>query len=129
MPIIKANCLLTSVLPTPVGPENKKDPTGFSSTLKPALASFMAEDSFSTASFCPNMTLFKLSSSFSKDFLSDVETVFSGILAIEATIFSISSSFIVFFLFEAGTNFCLAPASSTTSVSYTHLTLPTSCCV
>ena len=127
MPIIKANCLLTSVLPTPVGPENKKDPTGFSSTLKPALASFMAEDSFSTASFCQKITLFKFSSSFSKDFLSDVETVFSGILAIEATIFSISSSFIVFFLFEAGTNFCLAPASSTTSIALSGRNLSLIC--
>ena len=50
IPIIKANCLLTSVLPTPVGPENKNEPTGFSSTLKPARASFIAEDNFSTAS-------------------------------------------------------------------------------
>jgi len=51
MPIIEANCLLTSVLPTPVGPENKKDPTGFSSTLSPALESLIAADKVSTASF------------------------------------------------------------------------------
>ena len=50
IPIIDASCLLTSVLPTPVGPENKKEPTGFSSTLKPALESLIAEDNVSTAS-------------------------------------------------------------------------------
>ena len=49
--------------------------------------------------------------------LSDEETVFSGILAIDATIFSISNSLIVFFLLDEGTNFCLAPASSTTSIA------------
>ena len=82
IPIIFANCLLTSVLPTPVGPENKNEPTGFSSTLKPALASFIEEERLSTALSCPNITLFKFSSSFSNDFLSEEETVFSGILAI-----------------------------------------------
>ena len=109
--------MLTSVLPTPVGPENKNEPTGFSSTLNPALASFIAEERLSTASFWPNITRLRFSSNFSRDFLSDVETVFSGIRAIEATIFSISNSFIVFFLLEAGTSFCLAPASSTTSIA------------
>ena len=47
---MEASCLLTSVLPTPVGPEKRNEPTGFSSTLKPALASLIAEDNFSTAS-------------------------------------------------------------------------------
>ena len=73
------------------------------------------------------MTLFRFSSNFSKDFLSDDETVFSGILAIEATIFSISNSLIVFFLFEAGTNFCLAPASSTTSMALSGRNLSFMC--
>ena len=63
------------------------------------------------------MTRLRFSSNFSKDFLSDVDTVFSGILAMDATIFSMSSSLIVFFLLEIGTNFCLAPASSTTSIA------------
>ena len=95
--MILASCLLTSVFPTPVGPENKNEPTGFSSTLKPALANLIEEESFSTASSWPNMTRLRFSSSFSRDFLSEEETVFSGILAIDATIFSISSSPIVFF--------------------------------
>ncbi len=98
--MILANCLLTSVLPTPVGPENRKDPTGFSSTLNPALANFIDDDRLSTAWSWPKITRFKFSSNFSKDFLSEEETVFSGILAIEATIFSISISEIVFFLFR-----------------------------
>ena len=36
--ILKLTVYLLSVLPTPVGPENKNEPTGFSSTLKPARA-------------------------------------------------------------------------------------------
>ena len=50
----------------------------------------MEDERLSTASSCPKMTRLRFSSSFSKDFLSDEETVFSGIRAIEATIFSIS---------------------------------------
>ena len=34
-PIHLASCLVTSVLPTPVGPANKNEPTGFSSLDKP----------------------------------------------------------------------------------------------
>ena len=51
IPIIEANCLLTSVLPTPVGPENKKEPTGLPSVLNPALASFIVDPRVSIASF------------------------------------------------------------------------------
>ena len=50
MPIMEASCLLTSVLPTPVGPEKRNEPTGFSSTLRPALASLIEEARLSTAS-------------------------------------------------------------------------------
>jgi len=49
--------------------------------------------------------------------LSEDETVFSGTLAIEATIFSTSISDIVFFLLDFGKSCCLAPASSTTSIA------------
>ena len=50
IPIMEASCLLTSVLPTPVGPEKRNEPTGFSSTLRPALASLIEEARLSTAS-------------------------------------------------------------------------------
>ena len=73
------------------------------------------------------MTRLRFSSNFSKDFLSDVDTVFSGILAMDATIFSMSSSLIVFFLLEIGTNFCLAPASSTTSIALSGRNLSLIC--
>ena len=73
------------------------------------------------------MTRLRFSSNFSRDFLSEVDTVFSGILAMDATIFSISSSLIVFFLLEAGTNFCLAPASSTTSIALSGRNLSLIC--
>ena len=106
IPIVKASCLLNSVLPTPVGPENKNEPIGLPSTLSPALESLMVEERLSTASSCPNITLFKFSSSFSSDTLSEEETVFTGILAMEATIFSISISEIVFFLLLFGRRLC-----------------------
>jgi len=49
MPMMKANCLATSVLPTPVGPENKKEPIGLSSLPKPALDILMADANASMA--------------------------------------------------------------------------------
>ncbi len=38
-----ANCRVTSVLPTPVGPANKKHPTGFCGSRKPERANLIAE--------------------------------------------------------------------------------------
>src|SRR3954466_7726635 len=35
MPRMKANCFATSVLPTPVGPENRKEPIGLSGFPRP----------------------------------------------------------------------------------------------
>ena len=48
-PSVLLNCLATSVLPTPVGPENKYDPMGFSISLKPARDDFIDDDNNSTA--------------------------------------------------------------------------------
>ena len=42
IPRILASCLDISVLPTPVGPANKKDPIVLLSSLSPALDSFIA---------------------------------------------------------------------------------------
>jgi len=49
-PSSAASSLVTSVLPTPVGPANKYDPTGFSGSLRPARLSLMAVVSAVTAS-------------------------------------------------------------------------------
>ena len=57
-----ANALAISVLPTPVGPINIKDPIGRESSLIPALCLKIASLTSSIASSCP-ITLF-LSSSF-----------------------------------------------------------------
>jgi hypothetical protein len=39
--MVLASCLATSVLPTPVGPENKYEPIGFSESRRPARAILM----------------------------------------------------------------------------------------
>ena len=49
MPMMKDSCFATSVLPTPVGPENKKDPIGLSVLPKPARAILIAEANASIA--------------------------------------------------------------------------------
>ena len=49
IPNVLLNCFATSVLPTPVGPENKYEPIGFPSSLKPALASLIDDDNSSIA--------------------------------------------------------------------------------
>ena len=41
--MVFANCLVSSVFPTPVGPANKKEPIGFSLFLKPTFESFIHE--------------------------------------------------------------------------------------
>ena len=45
-----ANCLVTSVLPTPVGPANTKLPIGLSGVFKPARDSLIADANASIAS-------------------------------------------------------------------------------
>ena len=49
MPKRKANCLDTSVLPTPVGPVNKNDPIGLVSSRNPERAILIAAVNCSTA--------------------------------------------------------------------------------
>ena len=49
----------TSVLPTPVGPENRKLPIGLSGSRRPARLSFIAVDSTSIALSWPNTTRFR----------------------------------------------------------------------
>ena len=48
---LSANAFASSVLPTPVGPKNRKEPIGFVGSLMPALERIIASVTFSTASF------------------------------------------------------------------------------
>ena len=52
-----ANDLANSVLPTPVGPKNRKLPIGLFGSLIPALARTTASDTKSTALSCPTTRL------------------------------------------------------------------------
>ena len=54
-----ASCLATSVFPTPVGPENRKQPIGFSGWPKPERESLIVLASVSMAVSCPKTTSFK----------------------------------------------------------------------
>ena len=47
------NCFANSVFPTPVGPVNKKDPTGLSGSDNPAWETFIERVRFSIALSCP----------------------------------------------------------------------------
>ncbi len=94
------SCLATSVLPTPVGPENKYEPIGLPSSLNPALASLIDDESSSIAFSCPKTNVFKSLSKFLTFSLSFLLTDFVGILAIRATTDAISLAVMIFFLFE-----------------------------
>src|SRR6266478_6472673 len=52
-PSAAASCFATSVLPTPVGPAKRKEPTGFSGWPSPARARRIAETTVSMAWSCP----------------------------------------------------------------------------
>ena len=48
-----ASALQSSVLPTPVGPKNRKDPVGLDGSLSPARLRRMALETATMASSCP----------------------------------------------------------------------------
>ena len=54
-----ANCFASSVLPTPVGPTNKKLPIGRLPSSNPARLRRMALETISTALSCPMILFFK----------------------------------------------------------------------
>src|SRR3979409_2207619 len=58
-PMMKASWRATSVLPTPVGPEKRKLPTGFCGLPRPLRAILMAADSASIALSWPNTVAFR----------------------------------------------------------------------
>ena len=107
----------TSVLPTPVGPLNRKLPIGFCGLPRPERAIRIAATSASIARSCPNTTFLRSRSSVFSALRSSEVTFFAGMRAIFATISSISVLLITFFCFDFGRIFCAAPASSMTSIA------------
>ncbi len=117
IPRVWANCLVTSVFPTPVGPENRQDTIGLSVFPMPALAIFIEFASAEIAWSWPNTTIFRSRSRVLRAFRSEAETCLGGILAISATMFSISFTPMVFLRDVTLLNRVLAPASSMTSIA------------
>ncbi len=76
---------MTSVLPTPVGPENKNEPTGRRSSPKPERAILMADASAPIARSWPKITSFRSRSMLRSTSRSEADTFFGGIRAIFAT--------------------------------------------
>ena len=117
MPSTEASCLATSVLPTPVGPANRKEPTGFSGWPRPARDSLIADASAWIASSCPKTESFRSRSSVSSRSRSEIDTLRGGILAIVATTCSMSLVRTIFLRWPAGCICTMAPASSMTSMA------------
>ena len=88
---MKASCFATSVLPTPVGPENRNEPIGLSVLPSPARAILMADASASMAGSWPKTTFFRSRSMVCSLLRSSWLTVCGGMRAILAMISSISS--------------------------------------
>jgi hypothetical protein len=89
-PSTRAICLASSVLPTPVGPEKRNDPTGFSGGRSPERASLIVATALEIAASCPKITACSSRSSPASCVLSSAETLLGGILAMRATMFSIA---------------------------------------
>ena len=117
IPIIFAICRQTSVLPTPVGPANRNEPTGFISRPNPERVILIAASSDLIAASWPKTTRDRFLPRFFNISRSEEFTVLAGIRAILATIFSISWIPIVFLRCLTGSNLRCAPASSITSIA------------
>ena len=117
MPSTRASCFASSVLPTPVGPANKKLPVGLSGLPRPERESLIAALSELIALSCPKMTIFRSCSSVCSEALSLVLTFLGGICAILATMASMSRGRTVLRRLSAGTRRVAAPASSMTSIA------------
>ena len=117
IPMVWASWRATSVLPTPVGPENKYEPIGLSGSRRPARASLIADASASIALSWPNTTRLRSTSSVFMDSLSERDTLFGGMRAILATTDSTSLTVISFLRRLSGTSIWAAPTSSITSMA------------
>ena len=76
--------MASSVLPTPVGPANRKLPIGFSARASPARARLMAAVTVSTALSWPKMTCLRPSSRCCSTSRSSLDTDLGGIRAMRA---------------------------------------------
>ena len=89
---LSASALASSVLPTPVGPRNRKEPIGFVGSLIPALERITASVTFVTASSCPMTRLWRISSIWSVLLLSLSVNLATGMPVHLEIILAISSS-------------------------------------
>ena len=117
MPKACANCFATSVLPTPVGPENRKQPIGLSGWPKPERAIFTADTSTSIAASCPKIWRFSVSDRVFSACLSSCDTVVSGMRATLAIMRSISPLSMCAKRCAGCFIRCAAPASSIISIA------------
>ncbi len=92
--INSASDFASSVLPTPVGPKNKKVPIGRFGSFKPERARRIASETVSTASSWPIRRLCKISSILISFCFSLSTSLLTGIPVHLLTTFAISSSFI-----------------------------------
>ena len=92
LPSSSASCLASSVLPTPVGPVNRKQPDGRSGSASPARDRLMACATRCTASCWPKTTRSSDSSSMRSRSRSEDDACRAGMRAIRATIGSMSAT-------------------------------------
>ena len=92
------NCFANSVFPTPVGPVNKKQPTGLSGSDNPAWEILIERAKLLTALSCPYINFFIfLSKFFAKRFLW-LSILYKGIFTILEIVLYMSGLSINFFL-------------------------------
>ena len=89
---LSASALASSVLPTPVGPRNKKEPIGLLGSLIPALERMIDSVTSSTASSCPTTLSWRILSRCKVLFLSLSVSFATGIPVQREMILAISSS-------------------------------------
>ena len=105
----RASCLASSVLPTPVGPTNRKLPVGRSLPPRPARPRLMARDTEATASSWPYTTPWRSCSRCSRRLRSAPEARRVGMPAMRATSCSTSRSLTLRRPFGPGRSFTAAP--------------------
>ena len=111
-----ARHLASSVLPTPVGPKNRKDPIGLSGSFSPARLLWIALTIVSMASSCPMMRSLSLSLMWNSLTPSDSATLFTGIPVILDTTVAMSSALTTPFFAPAFIR-TSEPASSIASIA------------
>ena len=111
--------LANSVLPTPVGPINRKEPIGRRVSVIPLRPRRIALATAATASSCPMIDFFSSSSRFISIFISDPCTLLTGIPVFSDTAVAKFSSvrvgFSIFFT-PAFSNFLISCSSFASSV-------------